>query len=74
MVQDLVESNIDKNNMAIAAAGGQASFAELAWGETAIDTLQLSRTTLAIAADVIYHQELFEPLCSTFQALGTCLD
>ena len=69
-LQELVEANISRNCDAICASGGQASFSELAWGVTDVDTLRLPSNLLVIAADVVYHQELYKPLCSTLARLG----
>ncbi|KAK9818643.1 hypothetical protein WJX74_007532 [Apatococcus lobatus] len=68
--KDLVEANIRNNCCALGINGGRASFNELAWGQTNVERLQLPNELLIIAADVVYHQELFKPLSLTLAALG----
>ena len=70
--QALIQQNIALNAAAIAAGGGSAKAAVLAWGVT--DPCSLPRAwpapDLVIAADVVYHRELFQPLLATLAAFG----
>lgn len=45
---------------------------ELTWGVTSVSSLAQGWATpdLVVAADVVYHRELFYPLLSTLNSLG----
>ncbi len=45
---------------------------ELTWGVTSVETLgkDWACPDVVVAADVVYHRELFDPLLSTLQAIG----
>ena len=45
---------------------------ELTWGVTSVNSLAHGWATpdLVVAADVVYHRELFDPLLSTLSSLG----
>ena len=64
--------NIALNATVIAAGGGSAEAAVLAWGVT--DPCSLpgawSAPDLVVAADVVYHRELFVPLLATLAGFG----
>ena len=60
------------NKAAIAAGGGSVQCCELTWGVTSVSSLAQGWATpdLVVAADVVYHRELFDPLLSTLSSLG----
>ena len=60
------------NKAAIAAGGGSVQCCELTWGVTSVSSLAHGWATpdLVVAADVVYHRELFDPLLSTLGSLG----
>ena len=70
--QALIRRNVELNATVVAAGGGSAEAAVLAWGAT--DPCALpgawSAPDLVIAADVVYHRELFQPLLATLAAFG----
>ena len=70
--QALISRNVKLNATVIAAGGGSAEAVVLAWGVT--DPCALpgawSAPDLVIAADVVYHRELFQPLLATLAAFG----
>ncbi|KAK9819756.1 hypothetical protein WJX72_002004 [[Myrmecia] bisecta] len=68
----LMDANIARNASIIQAAGGSAQACELTWGQTSVSLLACGwdKPDLVVAADVIYHRELFEPLLSTLKSLG----
>lgn len=70
--QALIRGNVALNAAAVAAAGGSAEAAVLAWGATNPRSLPgaWSAPDLIIAADVVYHRALFEPLLATLAAFG----
>lgn len=70
--QALIQRNVALNATAIAAGGGSAAAAVLAWGVTDPSALPgaWSAPDLVIAADVVYHRELFHPLLATLAAFG----
>ncbi|KAK9846615.1 hypothetical protein WJX81_007617 [Elliptochloris bilobata] len=70
--QALIRQNIAINAAAIAGAGGAAEAAVLAWGVTDPASLPGAWATLdlVIAADVVYHRDLFGPLLATLAAFG----
>ncbi len=72
MCQALICHNIALNAAAAAAAGGCAEAAVLAWGATDPRSLPgaWAAPDLVIAADVVYHRELFAPLLTTLAAFG----
>ncbi len=71
-MQSLLEQNILLNKAAIAAGGGSVQCCELTWGVTSVSSLAQGWATpdLVVAADVVYHRELFDPLLSTLDSLG----
>ena len=70
--QDLIRSNIKLNQQAMDSAGGAAIAHELTWGITQAQQLpqQWQAPDVVIAADVIYRQELFQPLLEALQMLS----
>ena len=71
-LQALLNTNIRQNNPLIEAAGGSAQAAVLSWGLTSLGDLPdgFRQPDIIIAADVIYHRDIFEPLMSTLSAFG----
>jgi predicted nicotinamide N-methyase len=71
-LQALIRHNIGLNAAAAARAGGSAAAAVLAWGATDPTTLgsAWAAPDLVVAADVVYHRDLFAPLLSTLAAFG----
>ena len=71
-VQNLLEQNILLNEAAIAAGEGSVQCCELTWGVTSVTSLPQGWATpdLVVAADVVYHRELFDPLLSILTLLG----
>ncbi|CAL5219246.1 g1040 [Coccomyxa viridis] len=69
---DLIRSNIGLNQCTIDAAGGTAIAHELTWGVTQARQLpqQWQSPDVVVAADVVYRQELFQPLLSALVMLG----
>jgi predicted nicotinamide N-methyase len=63
-VQDLIRRNIGLNQEAIDEAGGTATAWVLSWGITQTSQLpdQWQAPDMVLAADVVYRQELFQPL------------
>eukprot|EP00891_Asterochloris_glomerata_P000455 jgi/Astpho2/455/Aster-x0928 len=70
--QALLNTNISQNKPLIEAASGSAQAAVLSWGLTAPANLPdgFRQPDIIIAADVVYHREIFEPLLSTLTAFG----
>ncbi len=70
--QALIRHNIALNAAAAGAAGGSAAAAVLAWGETDPAALgdPWAAPDLVVAADVVYHRDLFAPLLATLAAFG----
>ena len=73
--QELLKSNIALNSTLLKASGGLAVAFPLVWGETDCSKLeqQWAKPDLIVAADVIYHRELMDPLLETVKALGESL-
>ena len=71
-LQDLIRQNIGLNQQAIDEAGGTATAWELTWGVTQILQLpeQWRAPDVILAADVVYRQELFQPLLCCLDMLG----
>jgi hypothetical protein len=71
-VQSLLEQNMLLNEAAISAGGGSVQCCELTWGVTSVTSLAQGWATpdLVVAADVVYHRELFDPLLSSLSSLG----
>ena len=71
-LQSLLEVNIAVNQATIHAGGGSAQCCELAWGITPAASLGAAWACpdLVVAADVVYHRELFHPLLKTLDDLG----
>ena len=71
-LQSLLEQNIGLNAATIAASGGSAQCCELIWGQTPASSLgpAWASPDLVVAADVVYHRELFDPLLSSLGSLG----
>lgn len=75
-MQDLLNSNVALNRDAIEAAGGEANVQALTWGSTSPTELSegWQKPDLIVAADVIYHRELFQPLLQTLKELSVGTD
>lgn len=60
------------NVATIAAGGGSAQCCELTWGQTPASSLGPAWVCpdLVVAADVVYHRELFDPVLSSLGSLG----
>lgn len=71
-LQSLLETNIAKNQEVIQTGGGSVSCANLTWGVTSVESLgqDWASPDLVVAADVVYHRELFTPLLHSISALG----
>ena len=71
-MQSLVDRNISLNEATLSAGGGTAQSCELTWGVTTSDALPQAwhSPDLVVAADVVYHRELFQPLLSCLKAFG----
>lgn len=71
-VLNLLEQNILLNKAAIAAGEGSVQCCELTWGVTSVTSLPQGWATpdLVVAADVVYHRELFDPLLSILTLLA----
>ncbi|KAA6428174.1 MAG: Methyltransferase family [Trebouxia sp. A1-2] len=71
-VLSLLEQNMLLNEAAIAAGGGSVQCCELTWGVTSVNSLAQGWATpdLVVAADVVYHRDLFDPLLSTLSSLA----
>lgn len=74
-VQDLVRENIALNAHTIAAGGGAAAAHAFVWGQSSLSDLEdrWHAPDLVVAADVIYHRELFQPLLQALTCLGALL-
>lgn len=72
LVQDMLQNNIDLNQNIVFQNGGSAETFPLIWGQTSIEDLEekWQKIDIILAADVIYHRELFEPLLNTLHELG----
>ncbi len=72
MCQALIRHNVALNAAAAAAARGCAAATVLAWGATDPRSLPgaWAAPDLVVAADVVYHRELFAPLLTTLAAFG----
>ena len=70
--QDLIRSNIELNKCTTDSAGGSALAHELTWGVTEAHQLpqQWQSPDVVVAADVVYRQELFQPLLSALEMVG----
>jgi hypothetical protein len=70
--QELVAENIELNADAIRDAGGCAAVQAFVWGDSGLSDLPEEWRTpdLVVAADVIYHRELFGPLLDALTHLG----
>lgn len=71
-MQSLLDRNISLNEATLSAGGGTAQSCELTWGVTTLDALPHAwhSPDLVVAADVVYHRELFQPLLSCLKAFG----
>ena len=70
--QDLIRKNIELNRHTTDSAGGAAIAHELTWGITQRRKLpqQWQAPDVVIAADVVYRQELFQPLLAALEMLS----
>ena len=70
--QDLIRSNIRLNRHTIDSAGGTATAHELTWGATQNRQLpqRWRAPDVVLAADVVYRQELFQPLLEALEMLS----
>ena len=71
-MQDLIRKNIRLNQRTIDLAGGSATAHELTWGMTQIAQLpkHWQVPDVVLAADVVYRQELFQPLLEALSMLS----
>ena len=71
-LQGMLEKNISLNEATILRGGGSAQCCELTWGVTPLDALpQAWRVPdLLVAADVVYHRELFQLLLTCLKEFG----
>ena len=68
-VQGLLRSNAADNAEAIKAAGGHVDVAELTWGQPQLPQ-GWHAPDFVLAADLVYHRHLYEPLLQTLQQFG----
>eukprot|EP00884_Botryococcus_braunii_P000512 jgi/Botrbrau1/10461/Bobra.0133s0068.2 len=68
----MVRENVQLNADLIQRAGGRADCGELVWGVTDVVSLgpHWQAPDFVVAADVVYMQELFQPLLATLSSLG----
>ena len=71
-LQALLQRNIELNDSLIRAAGGSATAFPLVWGQTDCSTLpsEWQNPDFVLAADVVYHRELFSKLLDALDCLG----
>ena len=71
-LQDMLHCNIRQNETVIEESGGSATAFPFVWGQTKMEDLEEAwqRLDIILAADVIYHRELFDPLLSALSDLG----
>lgn len=72
-VMALLEQNIALNKSAVQVGGGTVQCCELIWGVTLVSSLGQGWACpdLVVAADVVYHRELFDPLLISLRSLGS---
>lgn len=68
----MIDSNIMLNSDVLASTGGLAVSFPLCWGSTDLEGVPESwrHPDLIVAADVIYHKHLFQPLLQTLKTYG----
>lgn len=68
----LLEKNIALNQAAVEAGGGSVFCGNLTWGVTAVASLgkDWACPDFVVAADVVYHRELFDPLLCSLASIG----
>lgn len=70
-LQELTRQNIRVNEQTIQVAGGSAAAQELSWGVTSVSQLpeEWQAPDTILAADVVYRQDLFQPLLHSLDKL-----
>ena len=73
-LQEMLHGNIRQNETVFEESGGFATAFPFVWGQTKVENLEEAwqRLDIILAADVIYHRELFDPLLSALSDLGEC--
>lgn len=69
-VLDLLRGNAAANAAAVDRAGGAAEVAELIWGQPALPQ-GWERPDFVLAADLVYHRNLYHPLVTTLAQFGS---
>ena len=71
-LQEMLRRNAANNHSLVCVAGGSVQCCPYVWGTTPVTDLpQLwQRPQLVIAADVVYHTELVQPLLAAVRATG----
>ncbi len=67
--QDLLRANADAYAEAVARAGGAVEVAELTWGQPQLPA-GWERPDIVLAADLVYHRSLYQPLLTTLAQFG----
>lgn len=68
--QDLLRANADANAEAVARAGGAVEVAECIWGQPQLPAGWEPQTDIVLAADLVYHRSLYQPLLTTLAQFG----
>ena len=73
-LQEMLHCNIRQNETVFEESGGSATAFPFVWGQTKAEDLKEAwqRSDIILAADVIYHRELFDPLLIALSDLGEC--
>ena len=68
----MLRQNIAANELVIRHGGGSIVAFPLVWGETEMKNVEEAwrMPNIVLAADVVYHRELFEPLLQTLRDIG----